>query len=313
MQNDEGETAAMQQDKASDADVEMCSSETSKNNDIGKVDPDALEKSYREALAAFKKDKSNKNRRRAKTSAKKAWDEAIKATQDGEPLNCRDCSLMFMFSEKDQKFYLDNGWMHRPTRCKKCSETSKERLENRTNRDSKVKNMCYAFQRGECGYGDQCKFSHDPNGKGKSDNRGDSASGDKLKKNKEITFIAQCKWGSECTLKKCRFSHDSSVEIKAAKVKPTKEAETGPSSKSGMRSKNSKEQKSVVKKAMRKALKKAPSKQLKIKELRKAVKTGMGEKSRLMSKTELKDAISDALVQSKNKFNVEGKMIQLIV
>jgi len=58
-------------------------------------------------LDAFKKDKSKKDLCMAKLGAKNAWDDAIKATEGGEQLNCQDCSHMFIFTTEDQGFYLD--------------------------------------------------------------------------------------------------------------------------------------------------------------------------------------------------------------
>lgn len=122
----------------------------------------ALETAYRTALAAFKKDKTNKDLRRAKSSAKKAWDAAIAATCDegDEQLQCKDCSHMFIFTVGEQEFYAEQSWNHKPTRCHNCNESYKARLMDRSTRDSKGKNMCHAFTRGECKHGDQCKFSH---------------------------------------------------------------------------------------------------------------------------------------------------------
>mmetsp|Transcript_10456 Transcript_10456/g.11924 ORF Transcript_10456/g.11924 Transcript_10456/m.11924 type:complete len:118 (+) Transcript_10456:94-447(+) len=88
------------------------------SNDVEETNVDALESAYRVALAAFKKDKSNKDLRRAKSGAKKAWDDAIKATEGGEQLTCRDCIHMFMFTTEGQVFYLYKYWLHRSSRCK---------------------------------------------------------------------------------------------------------------------------------------------------------------------------------------------------
>lgn len=141
--------------------VKKLSDDKSGDKNLTKSDVDSLEAVYRKALATFKADKTNKDLRRAKSSAKKAWDAAVAATQEGEQLTCRDCSQKFIFSTKNLQYYNDNP-LHKPLRCMQCSIKDNERGGDRT-KDSKGKNMCYAFQRGECTRGLYCKFSHDPN------------------------------------------------------------------------------------------------------------------------------------------------------
>jgi ribosomal protein S20 len=120
-----------------------------------------LEREYQAALAAFKADKTNKDLRRAKTAARRALDEAIVMKEAGEQLVCRDCSQMFIFPEKEVLHYQKKGWTDRPKRCKACSEASKFRRMDRDKLDG-GKNMCRSFQRGQCKYGEKCKFSHNP-------------------------------------------------------------------------------------------------------------------------------------------------------
>jgi predicted Zn-ribbon and HTH transcriptional regulator len=165
----------------------------------------ALEEAYRLALTAFKVDKTNKDLRRARSAAKRAWDEAVVAsTTGGEPLTCKDCSHMFLFLEKE--LFDEKGWMS-PSRCPKCHELFLERSKDRTKLDSKGKNMCYDFQRGECTHGNRCRFSHDPKHAG-------SASKIPVK---PVCFAfkrGHCKLGDEC-----RFRHE--VEETGNKNKET--------------------------------------------------------------------------------------------
>lgn len=129
-----------------------------------------IEKVYQQALAAFKKDKSNKNLRRSKTAARRALDSAIAASADGgELLVCRDCSQKFIFSIEDKVKYEEQGWTDPPLRCSKCAQAHRlRRGADRSKIDGNSgQNMCYAFQRGECPHGSRCKFSHNPKHGGK--------------------------------------------------------------------------------------------------------------------------------------------------
>jgi hypothetical protein len=125
-----------------------------------------LETVYRKALEDFKKDKSDKDLRRAKSAAKKAWDAAVLAAAQqkggGQQLQCKDCSQMFVFSAGEQDFYAETcGFKSQPKRCRNCNESHKARIWDRSKRDKKGKNMCLEFSsKGECKWGDSCKFSH---------------------------------------------------------------------------------------------------------------------------------------------------------
>lgn len=210
-----------------------------------------FEKAYRDALAAFKADKTNKDLRRARTAAKKAWDASVlknclQADNGAEQLYCKDCSQKFLWTTEEQDYYKDpeRNWKHKPLRCRNCAEMQKGRRRHNNNDDpdgvavgdgdektendgenkkevkkgGKGRHMCYAFQRGECKYGDECKFNHDPDFAGKKkeedsgdDNNEDGENGDgeaTSKKRKVVPdVIPTCKWGKECNLKRCRFKH----------------------------------------------------------------------------------------------------------
>ncbi len=73
---------------------------------------------------------------------------------------------------------------------------------------------------------------------------------------------------------------------------------------------NKKKDKKTVVKAMKKVLKKAPSRQLKMKELRKLVKQRLEEKESGMSKDELKDFIIKA-IDDESSITLDGKIVKL--
>jgi len=282
---------------------------------------DQLEQKYRMALEAFKVDKTNKDLRRARSAAKKAWDESVATNTEGEPLTCRDCSQMFIFNVKDQKLNAEEGWDHRPTRCFVCSGMFKARRTDRSKKDDRQgKNMCYAFQKGNCPYGDECKFSHDSKFAGKDESEIDVA------EKREISHIALSKWGEKCELKKCRFSHAASPSTTSAKAqelmesnlphpqmdvaeKETTEIMKDLASKQLEKGNGRKEK--IVVKAIRKALKRSPGKELKMKELRKFVEIKIRCKNEEMSKDELKSCIFKAIVD-KNNLILNGKIVKLL-
>ncbi|KAL7497434.1 hypothetical protein ACHAWT_005617 [Skeletonema menzelii] len=126
----------------------------------------ALEDAYQNALSAFKADKTNKDLRRAKTAARRALDAAIAASQPegSKQLTCLDCSKLFLFTKEEQAKFRKMKWKEMPKRCESCKSSRVERLaDQRSKLDGKKRNMCYAFQKGECPHGAKCKFSHNPN------------------------------------------------------------------------------------------------------------------------------------------------------
>eukprot|EP00578_Thalassiosira_sp_NH16_P017262 CAMPEP_0181108394 /NCGR_PEP_ID=MMETSP1071-20121207/17607_1 /TAXON_ID=35127 /ORGANISM="Thalassiosira sp., Strain NH16" /LENGTH=313 /DNA_ID=CAMNT_0023191995 /DNA_START=63 /DNA_END=1004 /DNA_ORIENTATION=- len=140
----------------------------------------SLEEAYQTALSKFKANKSDKDLRRAKTAARRALDDAIMASSTGgKQLVCSSCSKKFLFSAEEQQIYDSKGWKELPGRCEPCRLKRAARLVDVRKRvDSKERNMCYAFQRGECPHGANCKFSHNPRCGGKRSNGGDDGDDD---------------------------------------------------------------------------------------------------------------------------------------
>lgn len=126
-----------------------------------------LERAYQIALAEFKGNKTDKDLRRTKTAARRALDNALLFAAGGsdvaEHLTCTSCSKKFVFTTKERTKHEQMGWTDKPKRCQHCRvERMTMTDERRDTLDTRDKNMCYAFQRGECMRGVNCKFSHNP-------------------------------------------------------------------------------------------------------------------------------------------------------
>lgn len=126
-----------------------------------------LERMYEQALGAFKSNKSDKDLRRAKTAARRALDDALLLAAGGDKMEhrtCMSCSKKFIVTSSVELKKRDKlGWTDRTSRCDPCrAEHTQMSNERRIKLDGKTKNMCYAFQRGECTRGLNCKFSHNP-------------------------------------------------------------------------------------------------------------------------------------------------------
>jgi hypothetical protein len=162
----------------------------------------ALDHAYQVALQEYKADKSNKELRRAKTAAKKAWDEALiaSAAPGAKPLTCRNCSQLFLFTAS--KEFEEKGWED-PVQCKACTKQIGIRRAKDRRTVDKRQNMCYEFQKtGTCSRGDRCKFSHAEHHVGKAKKAG-----------RLTTTTTVCKYfdkGETCPHgDKCRFRHES--------------------------------------------------------------------------------------------------------
>lgn len=102
----------------------------------------------------------------------------FEASEGDIPLACRDCGCTFLFSVGEQEFYSMKGFEGQPTRCKPCRAQKKMTREN-SNGNYHMNYMmmdaygmpvygyggtprkpCHAFQRGECMYGSDCRYSH---------------------------------------------------------------------------------------------------------------------------------------------------------
>ena len=72
-----------------------------------------------------------------------------------------------MFSVGEQEFYAEKELSNEPTRCKECRKKKKIARNRRMRARRKDKNntlgsnVCYAFQKGECTRGDECRFKHE--------------------------------------------------------------------------------------------------------------------------------------------------------
>ncbi|GMI21996.1 hypothetical protein TeGR_g13735 [Tetraparma gracilis] len=136
------------------------------------------------------------------TSPKKAKTDEV-AADDAEAseysdieLSCRDCNAAFTFTVGEQEFFASKGFDAQPTRCKPCKDIKK----NGGREPRAGGNSCYAFQKGECTRGDQCRFSHD--GEASGGGARPSFGADRPKGVCYAWGRGDCSRGSEC-----RFEH----------------------------------------------------------------------------------------------------------
>jgi|EP00505_MAST-04D_sp_SCG-Rhode-Island_P001832 cleavage and polyadenylation specificity factor subunit 4 len=130
--------------------------------------------------------------------------------EEGEELDCRDCGNKFIFSKGEQEFFAMKGFTNKPSRCKEC------KMKKRNERDGgRGKPVCYAFQRGECNRGEECRYAHesggggggggyDRGGRGGYDRGGRGGGGDRPRGVCYAFQRGDCSRGSDC-----RFAHES--------------------------------------------------------------------------------------------------------
>lgn len=111
-------------------------------------------------------------------------DQLPEAAEGDVSLACRDCGGTFLFTVGEQEFYSVKGFEGPPSRCKPCRAQKKLSRDNASNMMNYPMNYmmmdgygmpyygygnggpqprkpCHAFQRGNCMYGADCRYSHD--------------------------------------------------------------------------------------------------------------------------------------------------------
>ena len=92
---------------------------------------------------------------------------ATSSEYSDKTLNCKDCGTDWVFTVGEQEFYAEKEFENEPTRCKECRKKKKiarsRRLRSRRKEQNKARGskVCFAFQKGECTRGDECKFKHE--------------------------------------------------------------------------------------------------------------------------------------------------------
>ena len=77
-----------------------------------------------------------------------------------ETLKCVDCESGFTHSAEDQEYFDSKGYTNKPLRCETCRAAKKAERRDK-DRERGDYNVCRQFQqRGDCDYGDRCRFSH---------------------------------------------------------------------------------------------------------------------------------------------------------
>ena len=56
-------------------------------------------------------------------------------------LLCKDCNSEFVFSEGEQNFYKEKGFMNEPQRCMSCRASKKQQRRNNSNNFARSKSF----------------------------------------------------------------------------------------------------------------------------------------------------------------------------
>jgi len=89
-------------------------------------------------------------------------------------LTCKECNSLWTFTVGEQEFYAEKEFENDPVRCKDCrkGQKMKRRQQYQERRaaggrrpkpeggEAKPRGECFAFQKGECERGDDCRFLH---------------------------------------------------------------------------------------------------------------------------------------------------------
>ncbi len=78
-------------------------------------------------------------------------------------IKCRDCGARFTFTEKDQEFYREKGYMHEPSRCSKCRAARKSQQgENKRGIYGRSEREMFPAICSECGSKTNVPFQPSP-------------------------------------------------------------------------------------------------------------------------------------------------------
>ena len=83
------------------------------------------------------------------------------AACEDKALTCQVCAAEFIFTAGEQDYFQRKGFLNSErTRCPECTRAKKRKLEGSGKPTCRGRLICFAWQKGNCAFGESCKFAH---------------------------------------------------------------------------------------------------------------------------------------------------------